>query len=156
MPATVTLATTSLALPLGEKDTLVHLVSGSGVVPGIRLYLDRELLTVVGPAPANASGAVSFVVLRGREGTQSKMHDSSTLVYIGRGDQFYEQDPEGSPLEAIPVSPWINVRNGRVWLAQGDDAPPGACYRWWQVQTVTYSVGSGGVRTMTLSPTVST
>lgn len=157
MPATVTLASTTLAYPLnGSGDTLVSLASGSGITPGLRLFVDRELMTVVSAAPASATGAATFLVLRGRDGTMAQQHDGGATVYIGRGDQFYDQDPEGAPTEAIPVSPWINVRNGRVWFAQGDVAPTGVASRWWQQQTATYSSGPLGVRIVTLDPTSST
>lgn len=156
MPATVTLASTLLVNPLSPADIIVCLASGTGVTPGLRLFADRELMTVIGPAPANSTGAVCFYVLRGRDGTMAQAHDSGSTTWIGRGDQFYEQDPEGAPFEVVLVSPWINVRNGRIFFAQGDDLPNGRNFRWWQQQTTVYDVGPMGVRTQTLNPTSST
>ena len=155
MPATVTLSSTQLVYGLSPSDGMVTLVSATGITPGLRLVMDRELMTVLGPG-VNASGGFTFNVLRGRDGTMAQLHDSGITVWVGSGVQFYDQDPEGAPPEVILVSHWINVRNGRVWFAQGDDLPNGKAYRWWQQQATTYDVGALGVRTATLSPTSST
>jgi hypothetical protein len=77
-------------------------------------------------------------------------------VYIARADQLYSTDPYGRPPEAIPVSPWINVRTGDVFFAQGDTLPVGQGDRWWQKQTTTREAGALGVRVTTVTPESST
>jgi len=151
MPATVTLSTTTLLVAVGPSDKVVKVGSVSGLTPGTRLYLDGELMQVV------SLGIETYAnVNRGVDGTQALPHDSGATVYVGRGDQFYSQDPTGSPPEAIPVSPYINARNGTFWFAQGGTAPDGKAFRWWQKQTIVYGTTSFGVRTTTLDPTAST
>ena len=118
MPATVTLPTTTLGVGVLDKDTLVSLASTSGVFAGIRLFIDGELMKVV------SLDVDPWVrVIRGVDGTSAAPHPSTATVYIGRGDQFYQNDPVGRPPAAIPVSPYINVINGSVWFAQGDTTP---------------------------------
>lgn len=152
MPATVTLSTTTLSKPLDEHEGVVTLASVSGLFPGYRLYVDQELMAV------NRVGVGTQVhVIRGVDGTSGAAHVSGSTVTIGQAHQFYYKDPAGTPPEAVPVSPWINVLNGKVWYAQGDPTPTGGNQRrWWQQQTTTYSVGPLGVRTTTLDPTSST
>lgn len=151
MPATVTLATTTLEAPLDAQSSRVKLTSTSGVGPGLRLYVDGELLTVV-----RVDVDPWVVVLRGQEGSKQTSHPSGFTVYIGRGEQFYQYDPVGRPPDAVPVSPWINVQNGSVWFAQGDTQPDGISDRWWQIQRTTYDQGPLGVRVKTQDPTAST
>jgi hypothetical protein len=96
------------------------------------------------------------MVSRGVDGTAAAAHPSGAVVYLGRGDQFFTKDPEGIPPAAIPVSPYINLRNGKVWFALGDTKPDGNAVRWWQAQSVTHAVGPLGVRTTSLDITAST
>ena|SRR5687767_13416784 len=151
MPATVTLATTTLALPLDARQQRIKLASIAGVFPGMRLWFDRELVNVL-----RIEVSPWVEVQRGVDGTLAQPHLSSVTVYIGDPHQFYESDPTGRPPDAIPVSPHINVRNGKVWFAQGDTQPNGSGDRWWQEQAVTRGVGALGVRTTTFEPTSST
>jgi hypothetical protein len=151
MPATVTLSTTTLQQTAGASDSQIKVESTSGMFPGTRLWIDRELMTVV------SLGVSPWVnVLRGVDGTSAQAHSSLSTVTIGRGDQFYSIDPVGRPFDAISVSPYINVLTGDVWLAQGDAQPDGTAVRWWQKVTTTYGVGALGVRTTTQDPTAST
>lgn len=152
MPATVTLSTTTLSAPVNGFDGVIKVASTAGILPGLRLFVDGEAMTVI------SLGIDPYVnVRRGSDGTTAKPHASSQTVYIARGDQLYRQDPKGRPLDEIEVSPWINVRTGSVWFAQGDTAPAGGfADRWWQLQTTTYDTGALGVTTKTLSPTAST
>ena len=150
MPATTTLTQTSLAGDITGSDRLVRLASTSGLAAGLFLYCDGELLRAVsldGP-----SGG--WLCARGVGGTQSRRHQAGALVYIGSGDQFYQIDPVGSPAPIILVSPYINVRNGTVWFAQGDALSEQP--RWWQRQTVVYGQTGAGARTFTYEPTSST
>jgi len=151
MTATVTLSTTTLTNGIGPRDRDILLDSNSGVRTGLFLFLDRELMKV---ERILDNGLVR--VSRGQGGTASTQHSSSAVVTIGSGTQFYTQDPVGSPLEATEVAPWINVKNGKVWHAQGDAQPEGLTFRWWQEATTTYSAGALGIRASSSSPTSST
>lgn len=151
MPATVTLATTTLAETIGEHADRVKLASTAGIFVGTRLFMDGELMTVRAPV-----SDPWVLVLRGQGGTRTQHHASPVTVYIGRGDQFYDKDPIGRPQAAIEVSPWINLRNGKVWFAQGDTDPSASADRWWQEQRTTYDQGPLGVRVKTPDPTAST
>lgn len=149
MPATVTLSTTTLSAAVGASDTRVRLASTSGLFAGTRLYVDGELMQVVG---LDVDSWVN--VKRGVDGTIGAAHPSSVTVYIGRADQFYDHDPVGRPDASILVSPYINAVSGKVWFAQGDAS--NTANRWWQLQTVSYETGALGIRSTTLEPTVST
>jgi hypothetical protein len=137
----VTLATTTLAASIDPSDPAVTLVSASGVVPGMRLYIDRELMVVL-----RVSGTI-VSVSRGHGGTATTPHGASTLVTLGTPDQFYMQDPVGPPPADVLVTPWINVVNGTQWVAQGDETGPNQSIRWWAPLQVTHDVGALGVRT---------
>lgn len=149
MGATVTLASTSLAQQMGASDSRIKVASTSGMQPGLRLFVDGEVLTIVSLAPDPWVN-----VMRGRDGTAAMPHNYASTVWIARADQLYESDPVGAPPAAFPVSPYINVRNGKVWFAQGDAQNP--AIRWWQAQATTYDYGALGVRTSVTSPTSST
>jgi hypothetical protein len=151
MPATVTLSTTTLAEAVGPSAKAIKLTSTAGVLPGMFLFLDGELMRVV------SLGVDPWVnVLRGQDATPAANHVSLVTVYIGRGDQFYGSDPVGRPPAAIAVSPWINVRNGKVFFAQGDTLPEAHADRWWQAQETEFGIGALGVRTKTRNPESST
>lgn len=151
MAATVTLSTTTLTNGIGPRDRDILLASTSGVLTGLFLFADRELMKV-----ESVLGNGLVRVTRGVGGTAAQKHSSSAVVTIGSGTQFYTQDPVGSPAEATEVAPWINVRNGKVWYAQGDALPTGLTFRWWQDATTTYSTGALGVRAFSSTPTSST
>jgi hypothetical protein len=146
--ATVTLATTTLLANIAASDGQVQLGSTSGVLPGVRLFIDGELMTVL-----SLGLGTSVNVQRGHGGTATAAHGSNQTVYIGRADQFYMNDPVGVPPTPELVSPWINTLANRIWLARGDEVGLGAGARWWQQVTTTYDVGALGVRTATQSPT---
>lgn len=148
MASTVSLSSTTLAQPISATADLIKVSSTTGILPGLRLFVDGELMSVV-----SLQVDPWIKVLRGRDGTASAAHLETSQVWIGRGDQFFDQDPTGLPPAATPVSPYINVRNGSVWFTQGDDVPSGQSLRWWQKQTTTYDQSSLGVRTVTPSPT---
>ena len=152
MPATVTLSTTTLTNGIDSRDQEFRLDSYSGIVPGYRLFVDRELCTVV----LVRSDGNGVRVIRGVDGTAASSHSSSAVVTIGKADQFYQSDPVGAPAEATEVAPYINARNGKIYYAQGDSQPTGVTYRWWQDVTQTYGLGALGIRTQTAAPTSST
>ena len=147
MPATVTLSSTTLKTAAGASDTSVQVSSVSGLVPGLRLFVDGELMAVT------SLGLGTWVnVRRGVDGSAAAAHPAMASVLIGRADQFYSVDPTGRPPDQVTVSPWVNVINGAVWFAQGD--PQGM--RWWQQQTTTYGTGPLGIQSTSLNPTSST
>jgi len=151
MPATVTLSTTTLAVGVSASETSIKVASTSGLTPGTRLFLEKELMAVV------SLGIDPWVnVRRGVDGTPSVPHISGATIYIGRAHDFYDHDPIGAPEAAIAVSPHINVLTGSVWFAQGSPDPDRSSQRWWQLQTTTYSTGPLGVAVQTPSPTSST
>lgn len=150
MPATVTLASTTLSEGIDDKATRIKLASTAGITAGLRLYIDRELVGVV-----RLDIDPWVIVKRGADGSPSIPHGAGTQIFIGRADQFYSSPPNGRPASSIEVSPYIDVVGGRVYFAQGDAVPAGAA-RYWVVQTTTLGVGPLGVRTTTLDPTSST
>lgn len=152
MPATTTLATTTLAVAVGVTDTLVKLGSTAGVTTGTRLFIDGEQMAVTGFHAVDPW----VLVKRGADGTGARVHASNGTVYIGRADQFYSEDPVGKPPAEILVSPYINLTNGSIWFAEGDTLPLNDSNRWWQRVSTTYGFGPLGVRTSTSDPTAST
>lgn len=147
MQATFTLATTTFASPIAVSDTQVNLTSTSGIVPGVFLFANRELFKV-----ERLTGIGNLVVvLRGREGTPTGPHGTGETVYIAAGYQLFDQDPTGLPVGAAFSNPYINIKNGVVWVTQGDDIGPGALARSWQPVTTTQTIGSYGVRVTTVT-----
>lgn len=149
MAALSTLQATTLAAPVSSSDSSVTLASGTGVRPGLSLYFDRELVTVVSCGIGTACN-----VLRGQGGTASKPHVMGTPVTIGRGDQFYDTNPAGAAIGAL-VTPWINVLTGEQWTIQGDESGPNAA-PWWALTQYTHGTGALGVRTDVAAPSVVT
>jgi hypothetical protein len=80
MAATVTLSTTTLAAAVTVTDGQVKVVSTAGIVPGLRLYIDQELLTVVSLGIGTA-----VTVRRGVDGTATTAHASTATVRIRSG-----------------------------------------------------------------------
>ena len=151
MPATVTLATTTLTTRLNSSETVICVASLAGILPGLYLFAGRELMVVRSTGPS-----LCVTVGRGVGGTAAMDHSSSEVVTIGTPAQFYQSDPVGSPPDATQVAPWINAKNGKVWYAQGDSQPTGLTFRWWQDMTTTYSFGALGIRASDATPTSST
>lgn len=151
MPATVTLGTTTLTDAVSPTDGQIKVATTAGILPGMCLYFDGELVKVL------RLGVDPLVfVTRGEGSSPALPHASGCIVYIGQPHQFYRQDPTGRPNASIAVSPYINVRNGSLWFAQGDATPSNTANRWWQKQTATYGVGALGVRSIVLDPESST
>lgn len=151
MAATVTLATTTLAATVSASESAIKVESTSGLTPGVRLFMDGELMSVV------SLGIAPWVnVKRGVDGTPAREHISGATIYIGEGHQFFQYDPVGAPPPAIAVSPHINVLNGSIWFAQGNPDSQSQAQRWWQKQTTSHGTGPLGVAVQTPSPTSST
>lgn len=145
--ATITLSSTTFAATVQASDSIVSFASTSGIVPGVRLYADMELMGV--ERPHTVSGM--WVIRRGLQGTATRRHSSAATVYIGRADQFYEQDPKGAPNPEPYVTPHINILTGDVWSMQGDDIGPMADARTWQKVTTAQTIGALGVRVNTVT-----
>lgn len=152
MPATVTLASTTLAATVPDSGTTrIKLTSTAGVYGGQCLYMDGELMGVV-----RIDVDPWVIVSRGIAGSKASPHSSGVVVYIGRADQFYAVPPVGRPDGSVLVSPYIDAMAGIVYFAQGDTTPSGTAVRWWTAQTNTRTSGPLGVTTSTLDPTSST
>lgn len=153
MPATVTLSTVTLTYGVSATDRFISVSSTSGLTPGKRLFVDKELMAVI-----SAPSSIVAEVRRGVDGTAAGAHSSSATLTIGDADQFFAHDPFNVPMSAIRVSPYINALNGKVFYAQGDveQFPGQPVARWWQEVTNVYGQGALGIRTQTSDPTAST
>lgn len=150
MPATVTLSTTTLQANVSNGETQVKVASTTGLTPGTRLFVEGEVMSVV------SLGVNPWVnVNRGVDGTASLPHNSLATVYIAAPNQLYATNPVGRPPAVIAVSPWINVKDNRVWFAQGDTLPYNVANRWWQEALTNYDTSVLGVTVATQSPTSS-
>lgn len=147
MAATTTLSTVTLLANISASDNQISVSSTSGLVPGVRFFIDGELLGYLSLGPSTLVN-----VKRGLDGTQTQPHGSNATVYIGRADQFFQSDPHGVPPNPEPVTPYINATGNRLWVAQGDEVGSGAGARWWQQVTTTYGAGALGVRSTTTAP----
>ena len=147
MPATVTLSSTTIQPKVSASERSVKVASTSGLIPGLWLFCEGELMSVVS---LGIDPAVN--VLRGVGGTRAADHETGATVYIGRPDQFFTYDPTGRPPAVIPVSPHINAANGNVWFATGD---PGGGSRMWEKQSISFSPGALGIRIPTVTPEAS-
>lgn len=138
------LATTTLNAAVGASASTVVLASGTNVTAiGMWLYLDREAMKVT--ALPNAAGVVA--VQRGVGGTAALPHASGLTVYIGTADQFYLQDPEGTPPTVPAVTPWINLLTGAIWTVSS-----GA----WIVSTAASGGTGTGLQVFQTSPSLTT
>lgn len=146
---TVSLSTVTLARQIGPGDSLVQFSSATGLLPNLFVFLDGELIRIVSNTGITDGLGTWFKVLRGCQATRASRHSGNATGYIGRGDQFYNYDPEGAPSETPPVSPHINLNTGVLWVPQGDDTDVGQ--RWWAKYSNTHDVGPLGVRTNTLA-----
>ena len=135
-----------------DVGTVTSLVTASLISNRMGLFLDQELVQVIGTFPdSTGAGGVGYQILRGQGGSSAQPHSSSIPVWIGNMDSFYKYDPKGRPRDAVLVSPWINTTNGNIWFPQGD-SEPGATARYWQLSTNTPGIGPLGVRTLVSSP----
>jgi hypothetical protein len=123
------------------------MVSVSGIVGGTYLFANREVMRVVGLGPTTNT----LSVLRGRDGTVAVTHGTGETVYLAQGYQLFDQDPQGLPVGATFVSPYINVRTGDLWAVQGDEVGAGAQARSWQKITTAQTTGDLGIRVDTVT-----
>lgn len=130
----------TLAAPIASTtERLVRLASIAGVLKDDLLFFDQEAMTVL-DASSNP-----VRVLRGAAGTVAARHVPGTTGYSGAPSLFHSTDPHGIPQGVPTANPYINVREGRVWVAQGDAVGPGAAARRWQLQSSAYATGALGI-----------
>lgn len=149
----VTLASTTLSAPITSGARSLLLASRDGILVGRRLVIDGESMTVT---DVTSLPSPWVMVNRGSDGTAGVAHANGATVWIAQAYQLYNSDPLGLPPTEVLVSPWINLSNGNIWWAQGDNVGIGNQSRWWQKQETTYSQGSLGIRTTSLDPTAGT
>lgn len=92
-------------------------------------------------------------VTRGVAGTAATSHQIGLTVYTGSSAVFESKDPHGIPLAPPRMNPWINLKNGNVWFAEGESVGPDTGARYWQLLTPTYATGTFGIPSITLAPT---
>lgn len=141
---------TPLAKSIGSSDVWIPLTSVANItLPNDMAWIDRELLQI--DAINSTMSPPQAKVRRGIGGTAAVSHGLGATVTTGPPTIFYGSDPVGVPAPgSLPY--WINVKTGVIWVAQGDEAGPGAVTRYWAPQVVTYSIGSLGVRNVSVSP----
>jgi hypothetical protein len=133
------LNSTTTTRALSATDRRVQLASIVNVAKDDLLVIDREAMLVL-DATRNP-----VRVLRGAAGTAAVAHVNGQTAYSGTPDRFFSRDPVGIPAGFPLANPWINLRDGRIWVAQGDQVGPGAGNRRWQLQTTSYPIGSLGI-----------
>lgn len=84
------------------------------MVVGHELFFGLEAATVT------AINGLVVSVRRGVDGTVQQSHKTAEVVFWGDSDRFQQSDPPyGSCTTATMLArPWINVRNGNVWLCK--------------------------------------
>ena len=148
----VTFTQTTLTKPLSKDSNECYLASTSGLIPGVhRLVIDAESMAVTGLGP---SGGLVFL-RRGQDLTLTGDHADGTIVWVAEPHQLYDRDPLGLPPDQVLYSPWINLRTGAVWFAQGDATGAGVKTRWWQQMIATRTIDGLGFRQTTYDPTAS-
>lgn len=113
-----TLTQTTLGAAVTVNATLVQVASATGISTSqnvgyyTQIYVDQELMTVL-----NVNGLV-LTVARGQAGTRAAAHTSGQVVYAGRPNWFYPNDPAAGScvLANVVVTPWINVISGQQWI----------------------------------------
>jgi hypothetical protein len=138
-----TLATATLTVFLERLADHVWLSTTANATKGALIVIDAEALEVLGIPVANAAVRVR----RGVAGTNAHRHVNGTTVYLGSPDQFRSVDPLGIPSAFGDPNPWINLRTGQYWLAQGDTVGAGITARYWQKVDSVRTIGALGVRT---------
>lgn len=131
---------TTLGANVGMDGLLLALTNVATVAKGDVLYLDREAVTVT-------AAPVAFMVRvsRGALGTVASPHGAGAVVYTGPATKFKTTDPVAPPI-AFEDSPWINVANGNIWSANGDDVGPGVRAKYWALSVATHTIGALGSR----------
>lgn len=136
------LTETTLAASVTSAQTQIPLASVSGINVGDVLFFDGEAVCIQSFVAAGNPA----IVTRGYGGTTASSHLAGSLVIAGRPHHFKTHDPKGIPLDFPYTNPWVNIRDNRVWRAQGDQVGPGVLMRYWTPITLTQAIGALGVR----------
>lgn len=117
-------------------QSFVTLASITGLQPALfgtqiqsYIYVDRELMGVVGPIPSSATLPVP--VIRGMRGTAVAQHVSGAMVLFGQvnllgQNVFFDRDPNaGTCSVSFPQVPWINILTGNQWLCANNTGGAG-------------------------------
>lgn len=110
----VTLTSTTTSAAVAASDKVVCLAAATGVaVPGngtlgSALFMGKETMRV----QSVTSTSTCFNVARS---ARPVGHASGATVYVGKPNQFYAYNPEGTcVVGSIDVRPWINTATGEV------------------------------------------
>lgn len=134
---------TTLTRAVQASDRYVYLADVGDAQRGDLLYVNGETLRVTGSPLVNNA----VPVMRGYAGSPAVAHLNGLSVFSGRPHRFHTTDPHGNAPAAPDDNPWINITDGRVWRAQGDQEGPGSSARVWELVTTTYPIGALGIRT---------
>ena len=114
MPASLTRTTLAAAISAGS-DTQILLLSGTGVAVGYGLFVDREFMVVT-----DISRTPFIGVMRGQSGTHATPHVKGASCFIAPKHYFTTYDRFGAGTYANEnAQPYINIRNGKVWMVVG-------------------------------------
>lgn len=117
--AQTALTSTTNSAAMTSAATGITLTSTTGVVAGVRLYIDQELLFVNSVNTTTSIAQVRRGLAEG--GTQAASHATNTTVYIlpvgsSLGQAFRVNDPTGSCVAVNEAYlPVINTKTGWVW-----------------------------------------
>lgn len=107
--------TTTLAANATATDTVITVTSATGFTVGDYVWADYEQMLI------RAISGTRITVQRGVNGTAARAHDNTERVIEGPSDHFKTNDPDfgadcARGVGQAAYSPWINVRNGYVWM----------------------------------------
>jgi hypothetical protein len=101
---------TTLSAAVNNSQNVFTLTSGTGVIAGWQLYVDRELMTV------QSISSATVTVTRGQGGTLAAAHGIKAPVYLGLPNQFDRTAVVGPCVSTSNVAlPHINVQTGDVY-----------------------------------------
>ena len=112
VPASVsaqTLTTTYLTAAATATGTTYTVNSGTGIVPGFWIYVDKEAALVT-----NVSGT-TITVQRGSAG-MTTAHAVGAAAYIGPIQFFYRANPSSASCAGGTPNIWINVDGGQSFV----------------------------------------
>ena len=119
--AQTTIDSTTLSAAVSPTATVITLGSvtctSCTFAPGIRIFVDLELMQVAG----SYTSGTTVPVTRGVDATPISAHVSGAVVYLGPGSRFRNIDPPiGACNKVIQNAsgyyPWFNIKTGGEWL----------------------------------------
>lgn len=118
--AQAALTATTLSAAVTSTQKTVTLASATNVSAGVDLYIDAELMRVLGVATGTTT---TFNVLRGQGGTATVSHASGAGVYVGPPNYFSQTDPSGTCTRTSEVAlPRIVPKSGSIYECSGNGA----------------------------------